>query len=176
MKLTKLFVLFAILPIVSLLGKEQVAAVFENDKLQKEDLDIDGRIKKLLRKKKLIKISLIAAMVLAAGGILGGLGYGIVRYRKKGEMDSDDEPFVELVDPVQGSPEATHSRMTSTTGDPQVTVTIERSYTEVPPSPADLEMEDIDGDTGQGVDPFVDETGQDAAEEIPDEIGEEAVE
>ncbi|EDL42975.1 early transcribed membrane protein (etramp) [Plasmodium vivax India VII] len=156
MKIAKLLALFAILPIVCLLGQEEVKAVSPSDKLKKDDLDVDDRIRRLLQKRKLIMLSVIAATVLAAGGILGGVGYGIVKHRKKARMEMD-EPFTDLGEPIQIKKETNPFKMTSETLKPEVIVTTQRATGQM--SRPSVIGEDVDGDTGENLgDSFFDKS------------------
>ncbi|CAA9987061.1 early transcribed membrane protein, putative [Plasmodium knowlesi strain H] len=146
MKITKLLALFAILPIVCLCGNEEVDVISQNDKLKKEDLDVDTKIKKHLQKRKLMMMSMIAAAVLAVGGILGGVGYGIAKQRKKARME-EDEPFTDILEDIHPQKNTTSFKMTSETIIPEINVSIPEATGHV--SPLNVEMEDIDGDTGE---------------------------
>ncbi|GAB65380.1 early transcribed membrane protein [Plasmodium cynomolgi strain B] len=147
MKIAKLFTLFAILPIVCLLGKENADIISPNDELKKEGLDVDKRIQKLLHKRKLLMISIIAASVLAAGGILGGVGYGIMKHRKKERKEMEDEPFTDILDTDHAKKETTPFKTTAHTDYPDMRENIQIPVEEVPQS--NVVIEETDGDTGE---------------------------
>ncbi|KJP86202.1 hypothetical protein AK88_04173 [Plasmodium fragile] len=149
MKIIKLVALFAILPIVCLLGKEEVDVTPLNVELQKEDLDVTSRIKKLLQKRKLLMMSIIAATVLAAGGILGGVSYDIMKRRKRDSMEQEEEPFVDIFESEDIMNETTPFKNKSTTVPHDVSANIPEVSGEA--SPANFAMDGIDRDTGENL-------------------------
>ncbi|ANQ07029.1 Early transcribed membrane protein [Plasmodium coatneyi] len=164
MKIVKLLAIFAILPIVCLLGEEKVDVTPQNDDLKIEDLDINKKIKKLLHKRKLMMISVIAAAALAAGGILGGVGYGISQHRKKARLEKDEEPFTDIFDEPQPKKETAPFKMTSETIHPEIHVSIPEATGFV--SPSNIDVQNIDEDTDILMETLVDEIGQEVREEM----------
>ncbi|GAW79871.1 early transcribed membrane protein [Plasmodium gonderi] len=149
MKVIKFSVLFVILSIVCFLGFEKVVATSINNKVIKEDLDIKSKIKASMNKKNFIIGSLVLATVLALGGIIGGVGYGIRKHRKSGGEDVTEE-FKELFNPVEENETQSPFNVKAQTVIPEVIVTHLDTGSQDQRLP-DVSAKGVDNETGENI-------------------------